>query len=172
MTSEPTPLQKAAIRYAALRTQLEQALSEIGRLREHQKGIVQGATPLEIAERILAEHDGNIPRGASREKLDDELCRMCALASTIKAGVERETALREALEDCLHQIGNMWTYLNVPSEDWPRLKNEVARGVGRTDSYNSGAEYAWKLNWKAFQRGSDLINGKRSPRALSGDGSQ
>jgi hypothetical protein len=83
--------------YAALRTQLEQAQAEVGRLRTHQKGIVQGATPLEIAERILAEHEDNIPRGASRQKLDDELCRMCALASTIKESVARETALREAL---------------------------------------------------------------------------
>jgi uncharacterized protein YukE len=73
--------------------------AEIAALREHQKGIVQGASPLEVAERILAEHDDNIPRGASRQKLDDELCRMCALASTIKTGAERETALRESLEE-------------------------------------------------------------------------
>ena len=34
VTSEPTPLQKAAIRYAALRTQLEQAQQEIRRFEE------------------------------------------------------------------------------------------------------------------------------------------
>lgn len=83
----------------AERARAEEAEERLAQARQHAKGIVQGANAKKIAEIILAEHDDNVPRGASREKLDDELCRVCALARMILNSEERVRVLQEALED-------------------------------------------------------------------------
>jgi hypothetical protein len=59
-------------------------------------------------------------------------------------------SLEAALGDCLHRLGNMWIRLDVPPEEWARLKDEVTRGIGNT---GNGNEYAWKLNWIACEAG-------------------
>ena len=82
---------------ATLTTERDRLRIKLGNARQHAKGIVQGASSLEIAEAILGEHEDNRPRGASGERLDSELCRVCALASLIKQGERERDALRTAL---------------------------------------------------------------------------
>ncbi len=72
------------------------------------------------------------------------------LLATIDAKDAEITNLREALTDCLHRLGNMWLRFDIPWDEWDRLKQEAAAGIGNT---GNGDEYAWKLNWIAFERG-------------------
>jgi hypothetical protein len=75
--------------------------------------------------------------------LTDWPCETARLVAHIRS-------LEAALGDCLHRLGNMWIRLDVPPEEWARLKDEVTRGIGNT---GNGNEYAWKLNWIACEAG-------------------
>ena len=105
---ELLPLAESAAKVIRERDELR---TKLGNAKQHAKGIVQGGSLLEIAEAILGEHEENRPRGASGERLDSELCRVCALASLIKRGEVQRDALRTTLEDrqtAAHTYGIAW----------------------------------------------------------------
>ncbi len=109
-----------------------------------------------------------VRRTRERDALGHESYPMAAALIARLDKVQAENArltsevsrLREALEDCLHRIGNMWGRLGVPVEDWPRLKQEVADGIwGRAAN---PAEYTWKLNWSAYEEAKRVLAGKEA----------
>lgn len=51
--------------------------------------IVQGSDPADAAQRVVAEHAKERAIDANWDKLDDELCRLCALARMVLAAEER-----------------------------------------------------------------------------------
>jgi hypothetical protein len=93
--------------FRALRTQLEQHSELSERFAGEADKMYQEwqdenhAHELTKAKLLVAEAretalNAEIAALREHQKLDDELCRMCALASTIKTGAERETAQRDA----------------------------------------------------------------------------
>jgi hypothetical protein len=81
---------------AALRTQLEQAQNRLEADAAHFEQCAKVSNRMMQAEARETALNAEIAALREHQKLDDELCRMCALASTIKTGAERETAQRDA----------------------------------------------------------------------------
>ena len=124
---------------------------------------VECGQPLDATLVVLADSDDEREVEWARSTADDIAARLNehqAQAATI-AELQREIGgYRQALENCLHRIGNMWGRLGVPVEDWPRLKQEVADGIwGRAAN---PAEYTWKLNWSAYEAARRVLAGKEA----------
>lgn len=115
--------------------------------RHHAKGIVQGGTSLEIAEAILAEHEPEMQGVKVRDKLDDELCRVCALASMLKGSALAADGYREALEK-VKKLSNARRWMRLArersdfQEGYLTALNEVFVAMGEHEFISSEWEGA------------------------------
>lgn len=84
-----------------------------------------------------------------------------------KIEAEAGAPLREALEDCLHRIGNMWGYFEPDSSRWARAK-EVAEQAMADPSMKvpPDVNYSQVLNFMAYLRGEAALAAPPAPAPL------